>query len=169
MTRNHFRATGVAAVMLAAACLASARAEARQGVMNAAAAEAAKASPDLMKMVEKESGATAEQAAGAAGSLFSLAKSRLKPEEFAQIAKAVPGMDLLLKAAPGASAAAGGSGTDQLAQLAGSTSGIPAVASAFQKIGLKPAMVPKVASALTSFVTKSGGQNLGNLLAGVLK
>ena len=34
------------------------------------------------------------------GSLFDLAKSRLKPEEFSQVSDAVPGMDGFLNAAP---------------------------------------------------------------------
>jgi len=167
MTQNRFRAASVAAMLLAAACLVTTAAQARQGVMDAAA-EAAKASPDLMKMVTKETQGTPEQAAGATGALFSYAKGRLKPEEFAQIAKVVPGMDLLLKAAP-VTLATSGSQPDQLSQLAGTMGGLPAVSSAFQKIGLKPAMVPKVASALTSFVTKTGGKSLGSLLASVLK
>jgi len=60
-----------------------------------AAAAAAKASPELVGVLSKEIGATSEQAAGAAGSLFSLAKSRLKPDDFSNIAKAVPGIDAL--------------------------------------------------------------------------
>ena len=57
---------------------------------------AAKASPELVGTLSKEIGATPEQAAGAAGSLFGVAKSRLKPEEFSKVAAAVPGMDALL-------------------------------------------------------------------------
>src|SRR3954469_19790885 len=64
------------------------------------AAAAAKASPELVKALSTEIGGTAEQSAGAAGALFSVAKSRLKAEEFAQVSKAVPGMSSLLKAAP---------------------------------------------------------------------
>src|SRR5262245_21739673 len=63
---------------------------------SAAATAAAKASPELVNALSKELGSTPAQAAGAAGSLFSLAKSRLKADEFSQVAKAVPGMDSLL-------------------------------------------------------------------------
>jgi predicted anti-sigma-YlaC factor YlaD len=41
--------------------------------------------------------------------------------------------------------------------------------SAFSKLGLKPEMVAKAIPILTSFVSKSGGANVGSLLAGVLK
>ena len=56
-----------------------------------AAAAAAKASPALISALAGEIGGSPEQAAGAAGALFGLAKSRLKPEEFGQISKAVQG------------------------------------------------------------------------------
>src|SRR5262245_49520831 len=70
-----------------------------------AAAAAVKASPDLVSALSKEIGSSPEQAAGAAGALFGVAKSRLKPEEFSQISAAVPGMPTLLSAAPAASSA----------------------------------------------------------------
>jgi hypothetical protein len=124
---------------------------------------AAKASPEIVGALSKEIGATPEQAAGAAGALFGTAKSRLKPEEFAQVAKAVPGMDLLLKAAPATDATSGA-----LSKIGGS-GGLAAVASSFSKLGLKPELVAKAVPVLTSMVTKSGGSSVGNLLASVLK
>jgi hypothetical protein len=136
--------------------------------IDTSAVAAAKASPELVGAISKQIGATPEQAAGAAGVLFGLAKSRLKADDFSKISKAVPGMALLLKAAPSA-AAASGSPTDALSQLAGTVGSIPAVAAKFSKLGLKPEMVPLVVSTLTSFVTKSGGAGLGALLAGALK
>ncbi len=139
-----------------------------------AAATAVKESPALVGEVSKATGATPEQAAGAAGSLFSIAKSRLNPADFSQVAAAVPGMNSLLKAAPATSgtakpgaSAAGASGI--LSQVAGSGGGLASAASAFTKLGLKPEMVAKVVPVLTSFVSKSGGANVGNLLASVLK
>src|SRR4051794_23957152 len=87
---------------------------------SAAAAAAAKSSPELVGALSKELSATPEQAAGAAGALFGVAKSRLKPEEFSQVSKSVPGMSSLLKAAP-AMGAVGTSG--MLSQMAGSAGG----------------------------------------------
>ena len=133
-----------------------------------AAAAAAKASPALVGALSKEMGATPEQSAGAAGALFGVAKSRLKADQFSQIAGAVPGMDSLLKAAPAASG--GGLGAVAgLSQLGGSAGSMAAAAQAFSKLGLQPEMVAKAIPVLTSFVTKSGGANVGNLLAGALK
>lgn len=126
---------------------------------------AAKASPDLVGALSKELGASPAQAAGAAGSLFGVAKSRLKPEEFGQISKAVPGMDSLLRAAPAAAVV----GTSGVGQLAGSAAGLASAASAFSKLGLKPELVAKAIPVLTQFVGKTGGANVAGLLAGVLK
>jgi hypothetical protein len=131
----------------------------------AEAAAAAKASPELVGELSKELGSTPEQAAGAAGALFGVAKTRLKPEEFSQVSGAVPGMSSLLKAAP--AAAVGTSGA--LTKMAGSATGLASAASAFTKLGLKPDMVAKAVPVLTNFVTKSGGASVGNLLAGALK
>jgi Protein of unknown function VcgC/VcgE (DUF2780) len=126
------------------------------------------ASPELVGQLAKELGSTPSQAEGAAGSLFSLAKSRLKPEDFAQVAKAVPGMDGLLKAAPPMG------GGNPLSQVAGTSgvagmAGLASIASSFSKLGLKPELVSKAIPVLTQFVTKSGGSGVANLLAGALK
>lgn len=143
----------------------SARAESQAPKASPAAAAAVTASPDLVSALSKEIGATPEQSAGAAGALFGLAKSRLQAAEFAQVAKAVPGMSALLKAAP----AGATGGASMLEQAAGSAGGLAAAASSFSKLGLSPDLVGKAVPVLTSFVSKSGGANVGNLLAGVLK
>jgi len=140
----------------------------KAGGFSTDAALAAKASPDLVGALSKELGSTPEQAAGAAGALFGVAKSRLKPEEFSQVSKAVPGMSSLLKAAPAAAVGTSGA-AGALSKMAGSASGLAAAASAFTKLGLKPEMVAQAVPILTSFVTKSGGADVGSLLAGVLK
>jgi hypothetical protein len=133
-----------------------------------AAADAAKASPDLIGELSKEIGATPEQSAGAAGTLFGIAKSKLKPEEFSQVASAVPDMESLLKAAPAATDAVGTTGS-ALSKMGGSAAGLASAASAFSKLGLSPDMVGKAVPVLTNFVSKSGGADVGKLLAGALQ
>jgi hypothetical protein len=133
---------------------------------SAAAAAAVKASPALVEAFSKEIGGSPEQAAGAAGALFGVAKSRLKPEEFSQVADAVPGMDQLLAAAPAASGAVGTAGA--LSALGGGASGLNSAMAAFSKLGLKPELVAKATPILTSFVSKSGGADVAKILAGAL-
>ena len=55
------------------------------------------------------------------------------------------------------------------AAVTAAAGGLATMASSFSKLGLKPEMVAKAVPVLTSFVTKSGGANVGSLLAGVLK
>jgi hypothetical protein len=164
MTYRHVLATAsIVLLTLSAATDAAAQAKAA----TEAAAAAAKASPDLVKALSTELGATPEQSAGAAGALFSVAKTRLKPEEFTKVSNAVPGMDSLLKAAP---APGGGGALGGLAKSVGGSAGsMAAAASAFSSLGLKPELVAKAIPVLTSFVSKSGGAAVGSLLAGALK
>jgi hypothetical protein len=165
MTRHT--CLGIVVVVAISVAIAAARplADAAQAAgATAEAAAAAKASPELVGALSKEIGATPEQAAGAAGTLFGVAKSRLKADEFSQIATAVPGMDSLLKASPTAGGTSGA-----LSQLGGAPGGLAGAASAFSKLGLSPDMVSKAVPILTSYVTKSGGSKAGSLLAGALK
>ena len=156
---------------LAIATGAAAQSAAEKGKAGTAeAAAAVKASPDLVNALSTEIGATPEQSAGAAGALFSVAKSRLKADEFAQVSKAVPGMGALLKAAP--ATGGGGGAIDAVTKATGTTgsaAGLASAASAFSSLGLKPDLVAKAIPVLTSFVTKSGGADVGRLLAGALK
>ena len=162
-----------------------------------ALATAAKASPQLVKGLAKELGSTPEQAAGAAGIIFGIAKALLKPEDFAKIQQAVPGMDSLLAAVPaeaiGPSGApptfAGSSSTRGLSATPGFATSTPGLASspsatgpplaadnwlgaaigAFSKLGIKPDMIAKAVPYLSGYLKKHGTAALGPLLEGVFK
>jgi hypothetical protein len=132
------------------------------------------ANPELVSALSKELGATPAQAEGAAGALFGLAKTRLKPEEFSKVSAAVPGMDSLLKAAPavgtgGVAGTAGSALTQATGGAASGATGLASVAGQFSKLGLQPEMAAKAVPILTSYVTKTGGADVGSLLAGALK
>ena len=144
-------------------------------VVSWAASAQAQSSSDLVSALSKELGASTQQAEGAAGSLFNFAKGKLKPEDWSKVAAAVPGMDGLLKAAPaatpvGTSGAAGAaSAAAGAAGAASSAAGLSSLAGSFSKLNLKPELIAKAVPVLTSFVTKSGGADVGQLLASVLK
>jgi hypothetical protein len=154
------------AVGMAMAALSAAVAFAQTPAETADKALAKTPNPELVGALAKELGSTPEQATGAAGSLFSLAKSRLKPEEWTKVAGAVPGMDGLLKAVPAGAIGTTGAAASGAAAAAG---GLAGATSAFQKLGLKPDMVAKAIPVLTSFVGKTGGADVASLLAGALK
>jgi hypothetical protein len=158
---------------------------------------AARASPDFVKGLANELGSTPEQAAGAAGVLFTIAKALLEPEDFAQVEKAVPGMDALLAAVPadaagtsGATPALPGSSFTPTAGFASSSpsaitmpassaapGGTPITAqnwigsaiAGFMKMGIKPDMIAKAVPYLSGYLKKHGTAGLGSLIGGLLK
>ena len=161
---------GIACVAFSALTTLTGSAVGAQSLESAQAA-AVKASPELVQSLSKELGSTPEQAAGAAGALFGIAKSQLKADEFAQVAKAVPGMSSLLKAAPktGGSSNPLAKASGAMAQTVGTAGALGPAASAFSQLGLKPELVTKAIPILTSFVSKGGGADVAKLLAGALK
>jgi hypothetical protein len=140
---------------------------------------AVKASPELVQGLAKELGSTPEQAAGAAGVLFGIAKSLLKPEDFAAVSKAVPGMEALLGAVPpgvvgtGAPTARFGStpgfasSSSMPAMTLAPTDGIASAISGFSKLGISPEMIAKAVPFLSGYLKKFGGADLGALLGSV--
>jgi hypothetical protein len=131
-------------------------------------------SPELVGKLTKDLSITPKQATGGAGSLFGLAKTRLKPDEFSQVAKAVPGMDGLLKAAPKPEKKS--SPLDSLGSLGsglpggtGSLGGLSSLVGPFKSLGLSPDMIGKFVPVLTQFVDAKGGSSVSKLLAGALK
>ena len=135
----------------------------------APAADARNPSPELIGNLTKELSITPAQAVGGSGALFGLAKSRLKPEEFAKVSDTVPGMDGLLNAAPkpplGSAGALGGLG----GALPGKAGGLASVAGSFKTLGLSPGMASKFVPIMTKFVEAKGGAGVGSLLGGALK
>jgi uncharacterized protein VcgC/VcgE DUF2780 len=132
----------------------------------AAPADAAAPKSDLVAQLTDELRITPKQAEGTAGALFGLAKTRLKPEDFAKVAASVPNIDGLLKAAPAPDA-------KQAAALAiagkSSLGGLASLAPSFAKLGLSPELALKAVPILTKFVGGKGGAEVAALLAGVLK
>ena len=83
----------------------------------------------------------------------------MSPADFGQVAKAVGGMDGLLKAAPAVGSAGG----------LGSLGAMAALAPAFQKLGISPAVAAKFIPVVTQFVSSKGGADVAKLLASALK
>ena len=128
---------------------------------------AASASPELVGQLTKQLSISPTQAAGGAGTLFGLAKSRLSGEDFGKVSAAVPGMGSLLKAAPQTESSSG------LSSLTGSLpsgiGGMASTAASFEKLGLSPNMAGKFVPIMTNYVESKGGSSTASLLAGALK
>jgi hypothetical protein len=128
---------------------------------------------ELIQQLTQGLGVDENQAKGGAGLIFKLAQEQLGSGDFAQLAGAVPAVSNLIGEAP----AAGGGIAGALGGLAGAMGGgqagqlanMAALAGGFSQLGLNPGMVGKFAPIILSFVQNQGGEQMKNLLAGVLK
>ena len=128
----------------------------------------------LLGLLTDQLGVSQEQAAGGAGSLFQLAKSKLSDTDFSQVASAVPDMDSLLKAAPAVSSDAGASGgglggmaASMLGGGASKLAGMAGLADSFKSLGMDGGMVGKFVPVVLDYVQSSGGQQVMEMLKGV--
>ena len=128
------------------------------------------ANPDLVGSLVSKLGVTPKQAEGGAGALLGLAKGKLKADDFAKVAAAVPGTEKLIASAPAADAPAGtGTLGSAAVSLGGKSAGLAGLAPVFGKLGLKNDMVAKFAPVVVDYAQKKGGDTVGKLLSGVLK
>ena len=136
-----------ALIVLAGLVSACAQMESVMGVAN---------STGLTSTLVNRLGVTETQAAGGVGSILAFAQQHLAAGDFDLVAKAIPGADKYLGMAK---QLLGGVPVSDKAGLQG----------AFSKLGMSPDMLSKFAPIVIDYVGKAGGQQAGNLLAGVLK
>lgn len=123
----------------------------------------------LVDLLVGQLGISPQQAAGGAGSIFSLAQQRLSPANFAQVSHAVPGMDRYLAAAPRQNRAPSGGllGAAASVLMGGqsNTSGsLVDVGNSFQSLGLNSGMVSQFIPVLLQYVQSQGGNAVMGLL-----
>lgn len=114
---------------------------------------------DLIGMLTKEMGITNKQAEGGAGSLFNMAKETMPKKDFSSLTDVIPDMSGLLGAVPGMGKASG------LGKMASSLTGMPAVVSAFGKLGLKESHVKLMTPLLVNYVEDKGGKAMSKMFA----
>jgi len=122
----------------------------------------------LVDLLTSQLGVTKGQAEGGAGSIFQLAKQNLSVEDFSSIAKAVPGIDKMMGAAP--KLAGSSSSLSGISSMMGSNKiGVMAsLTSSFEKLGMSGDMVNKFMPIILDYVNKNGGEHAMNLLKGAL-
>ena len=124
----------------------------------------------LVDLLSSQLGVTKDQAQGGAGSIFQLAKQNLSDEDFFSIAKAVPGIDQMLGAAPKMEESSGTLGG--MSSMMGSSSnklgGMAGLTNAFEKLGLTGDMVGKFTPIILDYVKNKGGEHAMNLLKGAM-
>ena len=125
---------------------------------------------DLVKTLTDNLGVTKEQASGGAGAIFKYAQSKLSADDFSTVAKALPGVDSLISAAP----KTGGSADlfSGLKSFSGSQSNsaaaVSSLAGSFSKLGMNADMVGKFIPIVLEYAKSKGGTAVMNILKGVL-
>jgi hypothetical protein len=124
-------------------------------------------STELISALTSQLGITSKQASGGAGLLMKLARERLSPGEFQQVAAAVPGLDGLLKAAP---AAGGGGVMGMFGKAVGGNAGeLAQMAGGFSKLGLNASMIQKFIPVIMGYVQQQGGASVAGILQKAMK
>ena len=122
----------------------------------------------LVDLLTSQLGVTKNQAEGGAGSIFQSAKQNLSVEDFSSIAKAVPGIDKMLGAAPKMGGSSSSLGSISSMMGSNKLGGMAGLASSFEKLGLSGDMVDKFMPIILDYVNKNGGEHAMNLLKGAL-
>lgn len=102
-------------------------------------------------------GMTSQQAQGGLGAMLAVAQQRLSVADYQQVVKYIPKADEYLGIAR------------QLGVFEQASSMTTALNSAYSKLGVTPEQQAKFTGAVTEYLSKSGGPEIGNLLAGALK
>lgn len=111
----------------------------------------------LMGMLTSQLGVTENQAKGGVGSILTLAQEKLVKGDFDKIAAVIPGASKYLETAK------------QLGAVTGPVQDLAGLKGSLGKLGMTPDTIAKFIPAVSDFVSKAGGSEVGNLLAGVLK
>jgi hypothetical protein len=124
----------------------------------------------LVDRLSNQLGVSKDQAKGGAGSIFQLAKKNLNVEDYSSIAKAVPGIDQMIGAAPKAEKSSSTLGN--ISSMVGGSSnkiqGLAGLASSFKQLGMSGDMVNKFTPIIFDYVKNKGGDHAMNLLKGAL-
>lgn len=128
------------------------------------------ASADTSKLIGSLTdllGVSQKQAEGGAGAVFKAAKNNMSSGDYSQLLSAIPGIDSLIQAAPGAGGMAG-KASSLLGGSSGSLKGVSALTDSFSQLGLAPDMVNKYVDVILGFVQSEAGQQTMTMLKSAL-
>jgi len=112
--------------------------------------------PDIVSSLTKSLGVTENQAAGGVGSVLTLAQEKLVAGDFDKVAAVIPGSQKYLDMAK------------SLGAVTGPVGNAAGLNSALGKLGISPSTASKFVPAVTDFVGKAGGADVGKLLGSAL-
>jgi hypothetical protein len=130
-------------------------------------------SGSLTDVLMKKTGVNQVQAAGGAGALLQLAKSKMQADAFSKLEQSVPGVQNLLGAVPAVQQPSALSGlAGRLSSVTGGAGGtagsLVSLVSAFQQQGMSPQMIQQFIPVVVDYVKNSGGSALAGSLSTAL-
>ena len=125
----------------------------------------------LVQLLTKNLGVTKKQATGGAGSIFNVAKQNMGADDFTKVAKAVPGINKMMAAAPKAEGTQGmlGGASSLIGGKASSVAGVASLAGSCSQLGMKAGMVNAFMPIILDYVKAKGGEPLMNILQSALQ
>ena len=125
---------------------------------------------ELIPLLTQSLGVTESLAKGGAGVIFDYVKQKVSAEDFAQVAKALPGVDSLVDLAPKASDLSGQIGglSPALGGKSDLTGGMAGVVQRFGKLGLDAGMVDKYVKMILDFAQSEAGTAVTNIIKSAL-
>jgi hypothetical protein len=102
-------------------------------------------------------GISSEQAQGGLGSMLEVARQRLANEDYLRIVKYIPEADEYIGVAR------------RLSVFEQASSTATALDAAFRTLGITPEQQQKFVAAVTEYLTKAGGPEVGHLMTGALR
>lgn len=133
---------------------------------------------ELVQQLVSNLGVQEDQAKGGAGLILKLAQDKLGGGEFAKVASAIPGSDVLLGSAPteesgggGMMGALGGMAAGMMGgnQAAGGLGSLMSLAGGFSKLGMSGDMATKFFPVILNFVQQKGGADVAGILSKALQ
>jgi hypothetical protein len=124
---------------------------------------------EIVEHLIKELGVSTKQAEGGAGLLLELAQQRLSPEEFVEVARAIPAISDVIGKAPRRVSRPLGPLRDVLSRWFSSLGGLGVLVPRFEKLGCDKLMIRKFADAVVGFFRDKGGNEIATLLQGALR
>ncbi|MGB3655379.1 MAG: DUF2780 domain-containing protein [Rivularia sp. (in: cyanobacteria)] len=132
---------------------------------------------ELVQQLVSNLGVQENQAKGGAGLILKLAQDKLGGGEFAKVASAIPGADMLLGSAPseesgggGMMGALGGMAAGMMGGGQGANLGsLMSLAGGFSKLGMDGNMVTKFFPIILNFVQQKGGADVAGILSKALQ
>lgn len=124
---------------------------------------------EIVDHLVREVGVTTKQAEGGAGLLLGLVEQRLSPEDFVRVADAIPAISDVIGKAPRTAGRPPSPLRVLLSRWFGGLGGLLILAGGFEKLGCEKTQIGKFVETLIGFFREKGGEEVAELLRGVLR